>query len=128
MPGFNIQKQIDHWKNGSIDAMETAELLIDKGKILFGLFFCHLAIEKVLKAHFVRCTKTLAPKTHDLYFLISKIDFTLEDSGYQFLRVLMRYQLEGRYPENQPIVPSGEVIEKYFSSTKELFEWLIQKL
>ncbi len=45
----NIQKHIDHWQDGANESFETAEILIDKRKTSFGLFFCHLSIEKQLK-------------------------------------------------------------------------------
>lgn len=108
--------------------METADILIEKGKIEFGLFFCHLAIEKILKAHYIRYTEKLAPKTHDLYYLLSKCDFTLSDSQYSFLKILMRYQMEWRYPEQQPLSPSKSEAIDYLITTKDILEWLLLKL
>ncbi len=36
---MNINKQIEYWKSGSFSDIETAEILIEKGKYLHGLFF-----------------------------------------------------------------------------------------
>ncbi len=98
MPGFNIQKQIDQWKGGATEALETADLLIEKNKISFGLFFCHLAIEKILKAHYIRCTEKLAPKTHDLEYLFQNTDLLLSLEQSKLLDFLMLYQLEVKIP------------------------------
>ncbi len=72
----NIQQHIEHWENGANEAneaIETAEILIAKRKISFGLFFCHLSIEKQLKALFIMCNKDFPPKTHKLLYLANHI-------------------------------------------------------
>lgn len=51
---IEIQKQIKYWINGAEDDLLTAELLIQEWRILHGLFFCHLVIEKGIKAHVVK--------------------------------------------------------------------------
>ena len=48
---LNIQKQINYWITGAEDDIETAGLLIREKRTLHGLFFCHLVIEKAIKAH-----------------------------------------------------------------------------
>jgi len=40
------------------------------------------------------------------------------------MAVLMKYQLEGRYPEYYPKLPSIEIINDYFQKTKLLLECL----
>ncbi|MCC6550689.1 MAG: HEPN domain-containing protein [Ignavibacteriaceae bacterium] len=100
---------------------------MDNGKILYGLFFCHLSIEKLLKSHYVRCTNSLAPKTHDLLYLSRSLDFELDAGQIAFFATLMYYQLVGRYPENLPETPAKEKAQEYLNKTKEIFEWLAGK-
>jgi len=45
-----IEKQIEYWKTGVLDDLTTARILIEKRRLLYGLFFCHLVIEKIIKA------------------------------------------------------------------------------
>ena len=78
MSSFDLQKQIDYWKNGALSDIETAEILIEKEKLLHGLFFCHLTIEKALKAHYVKTNLQLAPKTHDFTYLLNKTNLQIE--------------------------------------------------
>lgn len=40
----------------------------------------------------------------------------------------MKYQLEGRYPDYNPKIPSKENVLQYFEKTKEIFIWLKNKL
>lgn len=66
---INIEKQVEYWLNGANDDLEVAEILIEKRRFLHGLFFCHLVIEKALKAHVVKVTREIAPKSHNLIYL-----------------------------------------------------------
>ncbi len=46
---IDIDKQIEYWRSGALNDIDTAVLLIKNNKILHGLFFCHLVIEKIIK-------------------------------------------------------------------------------
>lgn len=73
----NIQKQIDYWINGADDDIITADLLIREKRNLHGLFFCHLVIEKAIKANLVKKTGDVAPRTHNLVYLSEIQDWYL---------------------------------------------------
>jgi len=53
-------KQIEYWIEGAEEDLSTAELLIREKRILHGLFFCHLVIEKAIKAHIVKTSGEVA--------------------------------------------------------------------
>ncbi|MBI2416383.1 MAG: HEPN domain-containing protein [Ignavibacteriales bacterium] len=106
MVPFNKEKQIEYWKTTAISNMELAEIVIQNGKILHGLFCCHLTIGKALKAHYVKTNNNFAPKTHNFSYLINKAELSIDDKQELFLSLLMQYQLEGRYPESIPSIPS----------------------
>ena len=128
MNAINLEKQIEYWTTTAESDIETAEILIEKEKFLHGLFFCHLTIEKALKAHYVKANKKLAPKTHKLIYLLESNELILDDTKKQFLTILQKYQLEGRYPEYEISKPDKEEAQNYLKETKRLLEWLIQKL
>ena len=90
---IDIQKQIDYWRDQAISDMETAEILIEKKKLLHGLFFCHLVIEKILKAHYVRSKEEIPPKTHQLNYLAKNSELAFSPGQLDFLGILMKYQL-----------------------------------
>lgn len=128
MSAFNIEKQVEYWKTTALSDFETAELLIKNNKFIHGLFFCHLTIEKLLKANFVKCTEMLAPKTHDLIYLMEKTKLSLTEEHKLTLVNLMKYQIEGRYPYDILATPSKEITNEYLNKTEELLEWLVRKL
>ena len=125
---INLQKQIDYWINGAIDDLESAKILIEKNKLLHGLFFCHLVIEKSIKAHVVKSTKEIPPKSHNLLFLLEKTKLELSENDEIFLGILMKYQLQGRYPDYNPVLPNGIIVDKYINHTETLMSWLKKKL
>jgi len=125
---MNINNQIEYWVNGAVSDFETAELLITGKKHLEGLFFCHLTIEKILKALVVKRTNQLAPKTHNLNYLHELAIVEIPNEDIPFMSVLMKYQLEGRYPVYSPKLPSFDAVYDYLCKTKALFECLRQKL
>ena len=96
--------------------------------MLHWLFFCHLSIEKILKAHVVLSTSEIAPEIHNLTRLAEKAKLTLEPEQLKLLDILMIYQLEGRYPENFPVIPTTEFANDCLSKTKELLLCLKKKL
>ena len=122
------QVQIDYWRNNAQIDFESAQILFKNNKTLHSLFFCHLAIEKILKACFVKQINKIPPKTHNLFILTEKINLTLSEDDEIFLGILMKYQLEGRYPDYNPIIPDTKTAQSYLEKTGSLLEWLISKL
>ena len=72
---IDLAIQTEYRKSSALSDIETAEILIEKGKLKEGLFFCHLTIEKIIKAHYIKEQKALAPKTHDLLYLQKKNEY-----------------------------------------------------
>ncbi len=125
---INIEKQVEYWIKGAAEDFEVASILIEKTRYLHGLFFCHLVIEKALKAHVVKITRRLAPKSHNLIYLSEKSELILNDQTLEFFGVLMKYQLEGRYPGYQPYIPEERIVKGYLKETKNKLSWLKEKL
>jgi len=125
---INIDKQVEYWLNGANEDLEVAEILIEKRRFLHGLFFCHLVIEKALKAHVVKVTGEIAPKSHNLIYLSEKSELNIDDEILEFFGVLMKYQLEGRYPGYQPYIPEFSVVQDYLKETKKNLLWLKARL
>ncbi len=124
----NIQKQIDYWINGACEDIETAKILIQEKRVLHGLFFCHLVIEKAIKANLVKTTGEIAPRSHNLNYLSEKAGLSFDEEEQIFLGILMKYQLQGRYPDYNPVLPEAGIVQTYYDKTKALLEWLKQKL
>jgi len=121
---IDIDRQITYWITGATDDLESAKILIESNRLLHGLFFCHLVIEKAIKANVVKQTGEIAPRSHNLLYLseIAKLVFTEEDEI--FLGILMKYQLQGRYPDYNPNIPDKIKVKEYLIKTEKLLLWL----
>jgi HEPN domain-containing protein len=106
----------------------TGELLIREKRILHGLFFCHLVIEKAIKAHIVKTSGEVAPRSYNLFYLSEKADLVFDNDTEIFIGILMKYQLQGRYPDYNPALPDILVVDEYFERTKTLLQWLKERL
>jgi HEPN domain-containing protein len=102
--------------------------LIRERRTLHGLFFCHLVIEKAIKAHVVKTTGDIAPRSHNLIYLSENIGLQFDEETSIFLGILMRYHLQGRYPDYNPILPDIQTVQVYLEKTKKLMQWLKEKL
>ena len=124
----NIDKHISYWKSGAEEDFQVADQLIRSGKIRHGLFFLHLTLEKILKAHVCRNSRDIAPRLHNLARLseLSGIAFKQEDSD--FLAEMNPFNIEGRYPEMWGPVPSREEADTLLQKSGGIFEWLKNQL
>ena len=76
----------------------------------------------------MKTNNEIAPKTHNLLYLSDKTSLIFSNDMNMFLGILMNYQLQGRYPDYNPQIPSRIKAEKYFEKTQELLQWLKEKL
>ena len=93
---IDIQKQIKYWRDGSHEDWQVAHELVDLGRTRHALFFAHLALEKMLKAHVCRTTGNLAPKIHNLVRLAELANLSISNRQRLLLGRFNQYQLEGR--------------------------------
>jgi HEPN domain-containing protein len=124
----DIPKQIDYWKTGAYEDWQVAQELFNLSRTRHALFFAHLALEKMLKAHVCRDTQDLAPYLHPLLRLAERTKLSLSEEQRVFLARFDRYQIEGRYPETLPSALNVETARQELGRAKEIFEWLSQQL
>jgi HEPN domain-containing protein len=125
---MDVEKQIAYWIDSAMSDLETSGILIKNNRDLNGLFFCHLALEKALKAHFVKVHTAIPPRTHNLGFLLDRTGIVVSIQEDEFMGLMMEYQIEGRYPQYYPKIPSKSVVLSYLEETKRIVTWLKTKL
>ncbi len=124
----NIDKHISHWLNGAEEDWEVANQLILSDKIRHGLFFLHLTLEKIIKAHICRNTNDIAPKLHNLVRLAEVSGIYFDQMQTDLLAEMNPFNIEGRYPEIWGAVPSREEADILIEKTGEFFRWLKNQL
>ncbi len=118
------RKQIEYWIGTAEDDLEAVKHLVDNSKTLQAMFYCHLAVEKTLKAHVAKQTGDVPPKIHNLKRLVELAGLNLSKEQKDVLNELMVFQQEGRYPEYYPEKPSQEIASTIYNNTKILVTWL----
>lgn len=125
---IDIQKHIAYWRDGAKDDWDAAKQLIDGDKTRQAMFFAHLALEKLLKAHICKNTGKLAPKIHNLVRLSEIAGLQLKPKDIEILAEMNEFNLEGRYPISFVPPPTKNESLEFMTKAQGIFEWLTQKL
>ena len=93
-------EHINYWIQTAEDDWEAVDSLLKSKKYVQCLFFAHLVLEKLCKAHWVKDNDgNTPPRTHNLVKLIQSTHFDISETDLQFLAEFNDFQLEGRYPD-----------------------------
>ena len=125
---MNVEKQIQYWIDATNENVDVAEYLINGKKTVECLFFSHLALETMLKAHLTKFTKQTPPKIHNLISIADKANVELDDQTRNFFSIMNKFQMEGRYRNELVERPPLEIAKNYFAVTKQKLQWLNQML
>ena len=123
----DVKKQIEYWRQGSTEDWDVAIRLVKGGKSRHGLFFAHLALEKVLKALVCHHTRDIPPRIHNLIRLSELAGLKPDDRQADVLADMNQFNLEGRYPESTTPIPSRQEAMEYIARSQEVMAWLIRQ-
>ncbi|NUN95719.1 MAG: HEPN domain-containing protein [Candidatus Omnitrophica bacterium] len=124
----DIRKQVDHWREGAEKSWSLGVRIIEWGDTLEGLFFIHLALEKMLKAHVCRTTQDLAPRIHRLTRLLEMASLEVQEPWFDLLAQMNSFQVGGRYPEIDQEAPDSGEARDLVARCEEVFLWLKNQL
>lgn len=122
-----FNEQIRYWKITAERNWETTRSLFKLKHYDACLFFCHLAIEKILKGLVVKKTKQASPYTHDLERLALLANLVVSKNQLENLKIISEFNIVGRYDNIKYEFYkkcTKEYTEKYFKICEELYLWL----
>ena len=94
------EQHIEYWLKSAEDDWDAVHQLFSGRKYIHALFFAHLTLEKILKAHWVKDNEiNTPPKIHNLSWIIKQTSLKMEDDETDFLELMNAFQLQGRYPD-----------------------------
>ncbi len=96
---MTAQDVAKYWREGADDALVTARSLMDAERYHHALFFCHLAIEKMLKARIVVATNEPPPPIHELRKLAKYARLMLTELQDEQLKEIERFNITARYDD-----------------------------
>lgn len=126
-----INDIIEYWVRGADEDYKTAKALLAAKRNAHSLFFCHLAIEKYLKALVVKKTEKNAPFNHNLAFLSSETGIVFSPDQLTLLDKINTFNIRARYDDFKfkfHQKATKEYTEEYFNLTTELFLWLQKQI
>ena len=96
---MNQEEIIAYWRVEAEEALKVAYHLFEKRDYSYALFFGHLAVEKILKALFVKNEGPDVPRTHNLLRLAKAAQISVSDEQEYDLVRITAFNLEARYPD-----------------------------
>lgn len=121
------QKIIQYWSIASKQDFETAIILFKNKKYHHALFFCHLSIEKILKALIIKSTREAPPFLHDLVRLAEKAGINLSVKVKNELVEIGTFNIEARYDDYKlSFYKKADKIfsSKYITMARKILKWL----
>jgi len=119
------------WLKSAIEDLETAKDLFKLGRFSGCLFFCHLVLEKMLKAIYIMVNDTYPPLIHKLAKLAIDSKVELTDEQIDNLNEITTFNVEARYDifkEKLYKKANKSFTTRYLQITTELFTYFKTKL
>ncbi len=111
--------------------IESAQHMLAAGRYLYTVFFCHLAVEKALKAVIAETTRHTPPRIHNLIALAQMANLHLPAAYTDFLGKINDAGVVTRYPQDLSQALSEyteEIAWDYFIRGREVIEWIKQQI
>ena len=122
------EEHIQYWLTTAQHDMESASSMVDSKHFDWSLFVGHLALEKLLKAHWVKNNAgDIPPKIHHLVRLANEAKLSLTDEQSEFLADVNGFNIEARYPEQKLAfykLCTKEFASEKLNKIKEYYGWL----
>jgi HEPN domain-containing protein len=126
------EQHIEYWLNTAEYDWNGAKGAFDTKNYVHCLFWAHLVLEKLSKAHWVRThEENIPPKVHNIVWLLEQSDMNLGESMMMFLKEFNNFQLEGRYPDyinNIYKMCTKEFTNEQLEKVKEIRQCLLKML
>ncbi|MBU1195539.1 MAG: HEPN domain-containing protein [Proteobacteria bacterium] len=90
---------IEFWASEAEESFHVADHLFEKKDYSYALFFGHLAVEKILKAVFVKNKNEAVPRSHNLLRLAKEANIEITEEQEHTLIRITAFNLETRYPD-----------------------------
>jgi len=122
-----LKPQTEHWLEVAEYDLGTAEAMLRSRRYVYVVFFCHLCLEKALKARIVEFADVFPPYTHSLSKLLELAKLDIPEQLSDFIYNMSDLNVATRYPKDLKQFQRAQARE-YFDRTREVFSWLRQRL
>ncbi len=125
-------EHIEYWLTIADKDWEIVQKLYRSEDYMYCLFFCHLVIEKISKAIWVKNHDTnIPPKVHNIISLLDESKISLDTENTEFMLLLNEFNIEARYPDyKQKIfkICNKKYTDEMLIKVKEIRQCLLSKM
>ena len=126
------EQHIKYWVDTAQYDWTGVEHAFNSKDYLHSLFWAHLTLEKLAKAHWVRThEENIPPKIHNIVRLLEQSNIDFGEDTMKFLEMFIRFQLSARYPDyinNMYKVCTKDYTESKLEKVKEVRKCLLEML
>jgi HEPN domain-containing protein len=95
-------EHIKYWLQSALRDWDVSCELVSSKRYMHALFFAHLVVEKLLKAHWVKeNNENFPPRLHNLNALYDLLEFELSGDLKNELLVITSWNMEARYQDHK---------------------------
>ena len=131
MDTAHIKKAIAYWRETADHDYDIMLYLYKGKKYSDALFYGHIVLEKILKAHVVKTTHEQPLRSHNLVRLHEIADLNFSPVDIDTLSLINEFNMRARYPEDNLEFYkkcTASYTKKYFATIIRLYKKLCQKL
>ena len=89
------QEHIDYWVKTAERDWAAVQNIYKAKEYVYALFFAHLVLEKLLKAHWVKDNiDNTPPKIHHLVYLTNKIKLSFTEEEADFFNLINQFVID----------------------------------
>lgn len=122
-----MDKRSREWLKQADYDIDTAEFMFAGGKFFYTVFMCHLSVEKAIKGLYQQRLNETPPKTHNLVYLLKKINIRPTETTGKFIVKLNEASVVTRYPEDIDTLQgqyTKDIVKNILVESKEVLEWI----
>jgi len=125
----NIEKTIKFWLDKAKEDLTSARVMLEAHRYTWCAFICQQALEKCLKAGYVKKKEQIPPYIHKLERLCQLLELEPPKNLLENIIKIDKYYIATRYPTYKKAVDIStyKKTEEIYSQTKEIYTWLLKQ-
>lgn len=130
-PNKKTELQVKHWLKKAKEDLISAKIMLDGSRYTWAAFICQQALEKLLKAGYVKKKKEVPPYIHKLERLVELLELKIEDKEIiDWIIRIDKYYIATRYPSYKTSVniTNKKIAINLYNKCRGIFKWLQKEL
>ncbi len=126
----NPEIVVKEWLKRAKEDMRSAKVMLETNHYTWCAFICQQALEKCLKASYLKKKNDIPPYIHKLERLCEILEIELPKDILEGIIRIDKYYIIARYPDYKRGVdiPTKDVAEIIYGKTQEIYKWLMENL